>query len=281
MVSRRLPSVLAFALLAVSALAPAHAEFGDVPDRFRIIIGGTSADFVTQGALTYEPAGSGVMINFEDLFDIPVSEEDLRLEGFWRMTERAYLDFGFVEFNRTGSKELVQDVVWGEYTLAEGSFVAATWNSRFPYAAYRYDFLHEDKVKISGSAGISYVRIAPMLEADGGVTGPSGPVTGHFEKGESIEFPVPLLGLRIDWAIVNRLELQTYVRLFYLSYEDVLKGGMRESTMRLQWHFTKHVGAAVGYDSTIVRLKEYDTGDYDAKFSYDISGFSAYLTFAF
>jgi len=280
--SRQIASAFPILLVvaAIASAVPARADFAGAPDRVRIMLGGTSADFVTEGALVAEAVGTGVQINFEDMFDIPVDKEAFRLDGFWRFSEKGYVDFGYVKFNRTGGRELVQDVDWGEFTLQEGSFVSATWNSDFPYAAYRHDFLQEDKVKISGSAGVSYLKIAPTLEADGGVIGPSGPVTGHFEKGASVQFPVPLVGLRLDWALTNKLEIMTFTRFFYLNY-DKINGGMREGTARLIWHFSRHVGAAVGYDSTSLRLKEYDTGDYKAKFTYDITGYSAYLTLAF
>jgi hypothetical protein len=283
MISRRVPKAPAFLLLGLTLVLalPARADFAGVPDKFRIMLGGTSADFVTEGALSVEQAGTGVTINFEELFDIPTDERSARLDGFWRFGERSYLDFGFVKFNREGSKNIEQDVTWGEFTIAEGSFVKATWDSNFPYAAYRYAFLPEEKVKISGSAGISFVGIGPKLEADGGVTGPDGPVVGHFSKEEDVAFPVPLIGLRLDWAIRDRVELMTFTRFFYLNYESIFKGGMRETALRLTWDFSKHVGVAAGYDSTSVRLKEYDTGDYKAKFTYDITGFSAYLTLAF
>lgn len=281
---RSRPIVSAFPVLivvaAIASAAPARADFAGVPDRVRVMMGGTSADFVTEGSLTAESAGTGATVNFEDLFDIPTDEKSFRIDGFWRFSEKGYVDFGFVQFNRSGGKTIGQDVNWGEFTIDQGSFVKATWDSRFPYAAYRHDFLHEDKVKISGSAGVSYVRIAPTLEADGGVTGPSGPVTGHFEKSGDVQFPVPLVGIRLDWALRDRLELITFTRFFYLNYQSI-EGGMRETTIRLLWDFSKHVGASIGYDATSIRLKEYDTGDYKAKFNYDITGFSAYLTLAF
>ena len=54
-----------------------------------------------------------------------------------------------------------------------------------------------------------------------------------------------------------------------------------QGAIRMKWHFTKNVGAALGVDTTTVRLKEYETEDYKAKFNYQISGVSAYLTLGF
>ncbi len=160
--------------------------------------------------------------------------------------------------------------------------MTGTFDSRFPYAAYRHDFLQESRVRISGSAGICYLRLAPGLAAEGGVIGPDPdkPITGHFEKSSEIQFPVPLVGLRVDWVLRDRLSVEMFTRLFYLNYAGI-EGSMREASARLKWHFSKHVGVAVGYDGTTIRLKKYETGDYDAKALFETTGLSAYVTLAF
>jgi hypothetical protein len=277
---RRL-GILVPLLFACALARAADSEFGGVPDRVQLMIGGTAADFVTEGGLSLEDAGTGIAVNFEDVFDIPVNKSASRIEGFWRFGRKNYLDFGYVQYNRTGGRELSQDVVWGDYTFEADAFVTATWDSQFPYAAYRHGFLLDDRVKISGSAGISYLSVDAALAAEAGVTGPEGPVTGEIEEGVAIDFPVPLVGLRLDWVLRNRLAVEMFMRFFKLNYESVIDGGMRESAARLKWHFSKPVGLAIGYDATSVRLKEYETEDYKAKFTYDITGLSAYLTVAF
>ena len=212
----------------LAAAVPARADFGDVPDRVQISIGGTAAELVTQGTLTSEDVGAGAAIDFEGLFNIPGSKSAGRLDGFWRFGERHYLDFGYVQFNRSGSREINEDVAWGDFTFQAGALVTATFDSQFPYAAYRYDFLHEDRVKISGSAGISYMEIAPSLSATGNVTGPNGPVSGSVEEGTNVQFPVPLIGLRLDWVLRDRLSVETFTRFFRLD-ADSFNGGMREA----------------------------------------------------
>lgn len=277
--TRRVPW-MALPLLLLSVVFPARAEFADVPDTIQVWIGGQAASFTTEGGLALADAGTGVSINFEDIFDLPGSKQSLRGEGTWRMTEKGMLDFGVVQFNRSHSLVVDQDVNWGEYTFQEGAYVTATFDSRFIYAAYRHDFLKLDQVRISGSAGLSYLGITAGLEAEGSVVGPDGPVTGSVSKEADVNFPVPLVGLQVDWAIRDRLTVLMYVRLFNLDYGKI-NGGMRESAIRMKWHFTRNVGAALGVDTTTVRLKEYETEDYKANFNYQISGLSAYLTLAF
>ena len=272
--------VVATLSLALGAVAPARAEFAGVPDKIQLWIGGQAASFTTEGGLSLADAGTGVSINFEDIFDLPGSKQSLRGEGTWRITGRSLLDFGLVQFNRSHSVVSDRDVEWGEYTFQEGAYVTATFDSRFVYAAYRYDFLNLDQVRISGSAGLSYLTLTAGLEAAGSVIGPDGPVAGGVNKEADVKFPVPLVGLQVDWAVRDRLTVLMYVRLFNLDYGKI-NGGMRESALRMKWHFTRNVGVALGLDTTTVRLKEYETEKYKAKFNYQISGLSAYLTLAF
>jgi hypothetical protein len=272
--------VVATLCLALGAVAPARAEFAGVPDKIQLWIGGQAASFTTEGGLSLADAGTGVSINFEDIFDLPGSKQSLRGEGTWRITGRSLLDFGLVQFNRSHSAVTDKDVDWGEYTFQEGAYVTATFDSRFVYAAYRYDFLNLDQVRISGSAGLSYLTLTAGLEASASVIGPDGPVAGGVNKEADVKFPVPLVGLQVDWAIRDRLTVLMFVRLFNLDYGKI-NGGMRESALRMKWHFTRNVGAALGVDTTTVRLKEYETEKYKAKFNYQISGLSAYLTLAF
>lgn len=258
----------------------ADAAFGDIPDRVQLMLGGTAAELATGASLTSDAIGAGTAIDFESLFDIPGSDQAVRLDGYWRMTGRSYLDFGYVQFNRSGSRQLTEDVTWGDYTLQSGALVTGAFDSRFPYLAYRYDFLQEDKVRISGSAGLSYLSLEPSLSGNGGVIGPDGPITGAYELKESVSFPVPLVGMRLDWVLHRRLTTEWFVRFFRINAAG-FNGGMRESSVRLKWHFSKNVGAALGFDSTSIDIKEFDTGDATAKFNYDITGVSLYLTLAF
>lgn len=272
--------LLASVIVVLVAAAPARAEFADVPDKIQLWIGGQAASFTTEGGLSLADAGTGVSINFEDIFDLPGAKQSLRGEGTWRITGRSLLDFGLVQFDRSHSAVTDRDVEWGEYTFQQGAYVTATFDSRFVYVAYRYDFLSLDQVRISGSAGVSYLTLTAGLEAAGSVIGPEGPVAGGVNKEADVNFPVPQVGLQVDWALRDRLTVLMFVRLFNLDYGKI-NGGMRESALRMKWHFTRNVGVALGVDSTTVRLKEYETEDYKAKFNYQISGLSAYLTLAF
>ena len=90
--------------------APADNTFaGDVPTRFWLDLGWSNNEIYTNASLT-GPKGVGVSVDFEDVFDIPGSKQTARGFGTVRISKaRRYIDFGYVDINRSGSRDLDQD----------------------------------------------------------------------------------------------------------------------------------------------------------------------------
>ena len=271
------------ALLALASGIPARADLpGDVPDKIRLGIGGIAAETYTDAGLGSTTTGIGATINFEDVFDLPESKDVWRFEGNWRLNKRQFLDFGYLELNRVGSRILEQDVDWGDFTFLANGKVTSTFESNFPYAAWRYAFLDLPQVRISGSAGIVYLSLKTGLEANGNVQDQNGgAVAGDVNETVSVSAPVPQFGLQIDWALNKKLAILLYMRQIYISDLAGIDGGIGESAARLQWWYVKHAGLSVGLDKESIDLKSYESGDTKARFRYEVRGFSLYLNFAF
>ena len=279
--ARAFAAGLAALALMVTA-APARAEMpGDVPERFRFEVGGYAVDAFTEGALSSSSAGIGATVNFEEIFDLPSNTQVLSFAGTWKVGKRQYIDFGYVQIRRVGSKELDEEVDWGDFVFQTGAEVGALFDTSFPYAAWRYDFLQLEQVRISGSAGINYLTIEAGLAANGSVTDPNGvAVTGEVEESFDLAVPVPQVGLQLDWALTRRLSMKFYARLLGIKTGDI-NGSIRQSAIRLYWYFTKHFGINGGLDTYDIDLKEFTSGDTTARFRYEVKGVSLYFQAAF
>jgi hypothetical protein len=251
------------------------------PDRWRIDIGGYRADAFTEASLASTDVGLGAVINFEDVFNMPNTRNVFTAAATWRMLARQYLDFGYIALNRAGENIIDQDITWGDRVIEAGANVSTQFRTEFPYAAWRYDFLQLDKVRISGSAGISYMGIKTNLAASGTITDLNGnPVAGDIDRGFTINFPVPQLGLQLDWALSHTLALRMYTRLIYIDY-STFRGGISSRAIRLYWYMTKHFGLSGGIEQESIDIKQYVSGDAKMKLRYEISGLATYLSFAF
>jgi hypothetical protein len=277
--------MIILALVAVLAPQTARADdfAGDVPDRVWIDVGGAFNEVTTDVAVR-GPNGIGATVNFEDVFDMPGSKTTARMLGTVRISEkRRWIDFGYVDISRRGTRTLDQDVEFGDYTYHAGGEVTTRFATQFMYAAFRYDFLHEDKIRISGSAGATVLRLVASVNGQGGfVTDANGnPVTNDFERKGSGAAPVPMVGLNLDWALTRRLVLRTYTRFFHIKL-DKFNGGLQETGLRLNWYFVKKFGLGLGYDRTDLDLKELKVGNGNiVKAGYIVTGVGLYATLAF
>src|SRR5215831_7417209 len=134
MTKRRLLIVLGIgAVLAAGSTRVARAEdfAGDVPTRIWIDVGGASAGVSTTAALTGK-AGVGTALDFEDVFDLPGTKYTFRILGTARISEkRRYIDFGYIDINRSGSRVITEDINWGDYVFQANGKVTAKFRSKF------------------------------------------------------------------------------------------------------------------------------------------------------
>lgn len=273
-----LPALLVLATTPVLADMP-----GDVPDTLRFSLGGMAADTFTEAGLGSADEGVGAFVNFEDALGLPDNKSVSHFDAAWRFgkKKRQYLDFGYVALNRSATRTISEDVEWGDFTFLTGADVHTVFNSSFAYVAWRYDFLQLEQVRISGSAGFDYLGIETSLEATGNVRDEMGVIhTETINEGFDAAYPVPQFGLQLDWALTRRLSMRFFNRLIVVNVADI-DGKISESTIRLNWYFTKHVGIAGGIDKESIDLKEFKSGNTTARFRYEVHGLAFYLNLAF
>lgn len=271
-------SFLSIALILLATLAlPARADFPEgIPDKIRFGLGGMWTTNSTTGAVGAEQGGVGIYVNLEDVFNLPGERNVFAATTEWRVKGKHSLDFAFTEINRSASRILAEDITWGDYKVSADATVTFAWKTRFPYLAYRYDFLNSKKVIIGGSAGISYFGLEADLTASGNITQGGQPVSGSISEDTSIQFPVPLVGLQFDWAFAKRFALRTYFRFLYIDIQD-FKGSHRMTGMIVDYFPTKHFGIAAGYNAIGLDLKEFKSGGKTGKAGYNVQGFSLML----
>jgi hypothetical protein len=266
---------------------PLHAEdfAGDVPDLVWIDLGGAYNNISTQIAVV-TPNGVGAAFDFEDVFDIPGREIAGRMFGTVRISpKRRYIDFGYVDIRRSGTRVLEEDVQFGDYLFQTGSNVTAKFDTGFIYAAFRYDFLHLEPIRVSGSAGITYLNLGVGLAGVASYPDPNDPnappLSSDVDQHESLGAPVPMVGLNMDWALARRLILRAYSRFFRINISSV-DGGLFESGIRLNWYFARHFGLGVGYDRTDLQIDQVTLSNGDVgQFDYTITGAGLYINLAF
>ncbi len=276
----RLLAVASFLLLAASR---AQAQFpGDVPDTFRLTVGGMYAWFQTDVTFQQDinsggPIGSG--INFEDTFNLP------NQGGFYG---RASFNLGFLSFDaayigftRKRTATISQDVVFGDTTYTASASVEARQKSQLPYGDIRINFLHNPSTQLGLTLGVAYPILQAELSADAGVVGPGGPITGQtVTKEGKISTPVPLLGIVFDARLGDRVSGGIIFNGIFAPVHPYV-GSIVQADVHVDWYFARNFGVGGGFNYTRFRIKKEDLPGTLVDFSQDFYGPRAYLILTF
>ena len=246
-----------FALGAAALLlstVPALAQFpDDVPNNFRIRIGGIFADFQTSTRLAPNSSGgTDVDLTREKL--IPDNKTGFRGEGYWNFLGRSFFDFGYYGYTLDGSREITRDITIQDVVYKAGARVEAENSSRYIYAGYRYGLAKSSSFQLGLSLGVTYYSAKAKFSAAAGVERPDGTVIqGGATREGKIDVPVPLLGLETEFKIFDKLTLGGRLRGIKANI-DPYSGSWVEASGTLNWYPWNNfgIGAAYEYQKLII-----------------------------
>ena len=267
-------------LAAGPAMAQSATNFpGNVPDNFRLRLGGIFASLSSDIKLTSEGA-DGTNVDFPGIGLTPDSKNTFRGDGYWNFAGRSYLDFGFVDYSSSGSKTISKDITWDGVVYKAGATVAGENESRFIYAAYRYGIVKNEAVHFGLSLGVSYTTLRASLSANASVTKPDGTViSGGATREREINAPVPLLGAELEFRIAGPVTIGARFRGVGLNI-DPWSGSWVEATGMINWYFSQNFGVGGAYEYQKI-LIEKETTAHDFRFEQKFEGPRAFILLTF
>jgi hypothetical protein len=274
---------IAAALLLLAA-ARAEAQFpGDVPDTFRLNLGGMYAWFTTD--VTFQqtlvpgiPVGGSV--NLQNVTGLPSSTGGFTARGYWQPFQRFYIDFGYTGFTRSNTRAVSVDIPFGGSTFTAGASVAASMKSELPYVDLRYDFIQNQSWKLGVSVGGAYAILKADLSASAGVVGPNGPIVGQSTteqaKGQVL---VPLLGIDADFKLGDRLSGGIIFNGIFAPVHPY-SGSVFVAEPHIDWFVSRNFGVGAAFNYSKFHIKKEETNTL-IDFSYSYYGPKVYLTLTF
>lgn len=219
----------------------------------------------------------GTDVNFDDTFGVGDFDR-FRAEALWRITPRHVLRGMYFENNRSATRSLEREVVWGDHTFPVDASVTARTELSVAQLSYEYAFLRRENYELAGGIGVHLVDMGLSLAATLNAQG--GSISEAVEEAARTDAPLPVLGLRGLWRLPHDFYLTAQVQYFYLEF-DAYSGSLIDLKASLVWQCTDHVGFGVAYNDFGFRFDIEDRRNFDGRLRWDYGGAIAFATVMF
>ncbi len=269
-------SLFALGLAVAVNVAPAAAqEASDVPDGFRLELGGFNMAADTNLRLSSLELG-GTNINFETDLDLPETSKRGFVEAYWRAGRRHLLSASYSRLNREGDgAALDRDIVWGGVVYPVGVTAVGRMKSSYLSGAYRFAAYRNDNFEIGPAIGFGYLWITAGLNATGSVAG----VPVSLDREDTTGSPTGNLGAYTYWWVDPRVLLRGDFRYIIVKPENS-EASLTDGRAGITWYPWRKVGFGAQYLFNKFRYDR-DILESDVSGNYRYRGIQVIVSFAF
>jgi hypothetical protein len=228
-------------------------------DRFSVNIGGFLATYNSGIAIGSKQLGLGVQIDIEDALGIESSTFAFRGEAKYKFgkTLKHSATFGYFGILRNSRKVLDEELVLGNIIYPIGTEINSKYDLTILRAKYDYAFFQDDRISLGASFGFFIMPVNLTVNA-------------LYQEEHKTQFtaPLPLLGIRTDFKITEKLYLNQSVEILYLSFDD-FTGGILDLNVAVEHKTFSHIAFGIGVNSNRVNM-EFRNQESSANFFGDI-----------
>lgn len=249
-------------------------------DRFVLALGGYVVNSATTGSLSGSANAAGKSIDFARQFGIDAYQTRFRAEALWRITPRQHLRFSYWDNNNRHTRTIDQDLAWGDYTFVAGGQVTAQVKYRVAQLDYEFALLRQPHYEIVAAAGVHFDDLTLKLSGNASLTvdTPAGPIVHpatFTTKSSSVPAPLPVVGLRADWAVSPHIYLDATGQVFAASYQGI-NGNWSDLRAGATWMFSDHFGLGIGYDRFANHV-DLNKSHFNGRLNFSYQGLLLYL----
>ncbi len=267
---RRYAAVMMALTIPAAALAQLRS------DTFRIQAGWTFTS--TDSRLRVDGATTGTEIHPSDDLGVAKRDDTYHVSAEWRFAERHRLSIGYFEINRSGTSTLSKNVTIEDITFPAGSSATTEFATAIAPVAYSYSFFKSPDSEFAGTLGLHWTKLRLS------VRGQSNTNVGVFDREASatVEGPLPLLGLRYDYAFTPAWRLLTHGEYFYLKVggKTSYKGSMLNLRVATEYDIFRNVALGLSYTYFALDANA-DDSDWKGTVDYKYHGPAIYVVAQF
>lgn len=254
-------------LVCIGPLLPlaASAQPTSGGERASIVLGAFITD--RQSSTRFDSdAGDGTDIDMEDDLGLESSTNVARLGGYVWLGRRHRLDGAYFDLSRTASIPIRETIDFGDQTFEINTTLNTEADLTIVKADYTFAVLAKDRGFLGLTAGLYIAETGFAL---------SQPTLGRAES-EDVTAPLPLFGLRGDYAINDRITLTGAAQVFAYS-TDKLDGRLTDFYVGADYGFGKRMAVGLAYNRVSMNIGAEDNSGFDGRLDWGYDGFLLYF----
>ena len=237
-------------------------------DEFLFRLGGYYPRSTTAAALAPSTGGTGVMVDFENTLDLEKRNLVPIADFSWRATDHWRMDVDDFAVDRSATRTLTSDVVWGDQTFNAGDVVDSTFDFSDLRVSAAYAFFQRTDKELGIGLGLHVADIKANIQSSGVGT-----------EAAAVTAPLPVINLYGMFALTDEWALSVNADWLSLAYGDY-SGDVRNMALDLLYQPYRHVGFGLGLRSLTIDI-EIDHSDWDGAARITFQGPTAYVTYSF
>lgn len=257
-------------VLAAFPLAAGAQLGGALPGTWRLNGGWFNSDATTTIRLDSERYGVGTEIDLEDDLGFATNMGVAFADLTWHFKSKHYLGLGYTDIDRTSTKTIDREIIWGDETYPVNGKISARFATRFVTLGYQYALYRREGFEIGPRIAIPIVSIT----VGAGVESASGTTQ---KQSKEVTVPPPLVGVYFSARLHPKFYLQgnaDYMKATVFGYEF----DMSNYRFTGLWLATTHVGGGLSWSGNTSHIGAQKTDALNGKITYDVSGPSLFIT---
>ena len=194
-------------------------------------------------------SGSGSDIDLEDDLGLEHYLTVGRLSGYVWITRRHRIDFSLFDLSREASKTLEKQIEFGDDIFLVSAHVQTSNELKIYKLDYTFVPLSRDRGFLGVVAGLYVARTGMSL---------SDAARGMAES-QQLTAPLPVFGLRGEFAFAKRFTLRGASELFAIDTGDI-DGRLHDSYVGVDYSFGKRFALGVAYNDVSMKVSAEEAG---------------------
>lgn len=211
-------------------------------------------------------SGDGTDIDMEDDLGLESSTNVGRFGGYVWLGRRHRLDAAYFDLSRSASIPINETIDFGDETFQINTVLNTESDLTIIKADYTFAVLAKDRGWLGLTAGLYIAETGFAL---------SQPTLGRAES-EDVTAPLPLFGLRGDYAITDRITLRGATQWFGYS-TDKLDGRLTDLYVGADYGFGKRMALGLAYNRVAMNIGAEDADGFSGRLDWGYDGFLLYF----